>query len=58
MIIEYIVWTTDKTFKTFYDKTKAIRYAKRYNKEVWQDNITRGGLIVDSICIYPSTIKS
>jgi len=46
---EWIVYTGKETFKTFDNKDKAIKYAMKNDREVWEDTCTTGGMIVDSL---------
>jgi len=53
MYKEYIVYNGKETFKTFAREDEAIWYAKKYDREVWEDHVTKGGLIVDSFKVWP-----
>lgn len=52
---EWIVYTGKETFKTFDNEEKAIKYAMKTDREVWKDTCTTGGMIIDSVQVYPNT---
>lgn len=49
----FVVYTSKTSLKEFAGLKWALAYAKKHDKEVWKDTVTKGGLIVDTVKVYP-----
>jgi hypothetical protein len=52
---EWIVYTGKETYKDFDNKEAAIKYAMKNDREVWEDTVTTGGMVIDSVQVWPDT---